>query len=120
MEAARRGKPLQARWALVPAEFEAIITSLSTHTDKEVGTWLAAYFIFMYNMVARLDDTSKFRLPDLQPFHQFLDYGVTSKLVKWLQVWQPELACVIQSCNHVVHERKICGQPRADLLIGMV
>ena len=31
-------------------------------------------------MIARLNDTSKFRSPDLQPFHQFLDYGVTSKL----------------------------------------
>ena len=53
---------------------------LSKHTDKEIGTWLAAYLAFMYNMIARLDDASKFRLPDLQPFHQFLDYGVTSKL----------------------------------------
>ena len=80
MEAACRGKPLQARRALVPTKFEAIITSLSKHTNKEVGTWLAAYLVFMYNMVARLDDTSKFRSPDLQPFHQFSDYRFTSKL----------------------------------------
>ena len=54
MEATYRGKPLQARWALVPAEFKVIITSLAKHTNKEVGTWLAAYLAFMYNMIARL------------------------------------------------------------------
>ena len=80
MEAARRGKPSQARRALVAAEFEAIIGTLSNHTDEEVGTWLAAYLTFMYNMIARLDDASKFRSPDLQTFHQFSDYGVTAKL----------------------------------------
>ena len=80
MEAARRGKPSQARWALVAREYEAIIGALAEHLDTEVGTWLSAYLAFMYNMIARLDNTSKFRLPDLQPFHQFLDYGVTAKL----------------------------------------
>ena len=80
MEAAGRGKPSQARRALLASEYAAIIAALAKHSDFEVGCWLSAYLVFMYNMIARLDDTSKFRSPDLQPFHQFLDYGVTTKL----------------------------------------
>ena len=80
MEAARRGKPSQARRALVAREYEAILDALAEHSDIEVGTWLSAYLAFMYNMIARLDDTSKFRSPDLQTFFQFPDYGVTAKL----------------------------------------
>ena len=80
MEAARRGKPSQACRALVAREYEAILGALAEHSDIEVGTWLSAYLTFMYNMIARLDDTSKFRSPDLQPFLQFPDYGVTAKL----------------------------------------
>ena len=80
MEASRRGKPSQARRPLLPPEFEAIIETLSKHKELEVGTWLSAYLSFMYNMIARVDDTAKFRSPDLQPFNEFPDYGVTAKL----------------------------------------
>ncbi len=31
-------------------------------------------------MVARIDDTAKFRVPDLQPLHAFPDYGITARL----------------------------------------
>ena len=79
MEAARRGVPSRARRALLPAEFEAIIVNLKDQ-EEEIGVWLASYLAFMYNMIARLDDTAKFRAPDLQPFNQFKDYGVTAKL----------------------------------------
>ena len=65
MEAARRGKPSQARRALVASEYAAIIAALAKHLDFEVGCWLSAYLVFMYNMIARLDDKSKFRSPDL-------------------------------------------------------
>ena len=80
MEAARCGKPSQARRPLRPAEFETIIETLSKKKELEVGTWLTAYLSFMYNMIARVDDAAKFRSPDLQPFHQFPDYGITAKL----------------------------------------
>ena len=39
MEAARRGKPSEARRALVASEYEAIIAALSKHSDFEVGTY---------------------------------------------------------------------------------
>ena len=31
-------------------------------------------------MIARLDDTAKFRLPELKPFVRYPDFGVTAKL----------------------------------------
>ena len=34
----------------------------------------------MYNMIARLDNTAKFRSPDRNPYYRFPDYGVTAKL----------------------------------------
>ena len=80
MEAARRGKPSQARRPLFPVEFEAIIENLCTHNDLEDGTWLSDYLSFIYNMIARVDDTAKLRSPDLKPSNEFPDNGVTAKL----------------------------------------
>ena len=79
-ETARRGKPSQARQLLLPAKFEAIIKTLCKNKELKVGTCLSAYLIFMYNMIARVNDTAKFQLPDLKPFNKFLDYGITTKL----------------------------------------
>ena len=42
--------------------------------------WLSAYLSFMYNMIAWVDDMAKLRSPDLKPFFQFPDYGITAKL----------------------------------------
>ena len=80
IEAVRRRKPSQARRPLFPAEFEAIIENLCKHKDLEVGTWVSAYLSFIYNMIAQVDDTAKFRSPDLKPFNEFPDNGVTAKL----------------------------------------
>jgi len=49
--------------------------------DVEEACFLVAYFRFQYNMIARVDDTAKFRSPDLlKPFHQYPEYGVIVKL----------------------------------------
>ena len=82
MEAARRGKPSQARRALRPVEFEAIVESLqkARNLTVQIGVWLTAYLTFMYNMIARVDDTAKWRAPDLNPFSRFPDYGITAVL----------------------------------------
>ena len=79
MEAARRGKPSQARRALRPVEFEAIVESLQKARDMtiQIGVWLTAYLAFMYNMIARVDDTAKWRAPDLNPFLKYPDYRIT-------------------------------------------
>ena len=34
----------------------------------EIGAWLACYVTFQLHMIARLDDMTKFRLPELEPF----------------------------------------------------
>jgi len=41
---------------------------------------LAAFNAFQYNLIARVDDTSKWRAPDLQPFDEFENYGITARL----------------------------------------
>ena len=43
---------------------------------------MSAYLSFMYNMIARVNvnGTANFRSPDLKPFNEFPDYGVTAKL----------------------------------------
>jgi len=79
-EAARLGRPSQARRAFQPSEYSQAIMLLSECPSKENGVWLAAYICFQYNMIARLDDTSKFRSPDLQPFQAFPFYGVSVRL----------------------------------------
>jgi hypothetical protein len=41
---------------------------------------MAAYLAFQFSMIARIDDTAMFQVPDLQPFEEFSYFGVTSKL----------------------------------------
>ena len=80
MEVARRGKPSQARRSFVPKEFERLVTLCETHENAEVGPWLSSYVTFQLHMIARLDDTAKFRLPDLKVLQQYPDFGWTAKL----------------------------------------
>ena len=80
MEAARRGKPSMARRSFIPKEFERLVSLCETHDNPEVGPWLASYVTFQLHMIARLDDTAKFRLPELKPFLRYPDFGCTAKL----------------------------------------
>ncbi len=79
IEAARLGRPSKARRAFRPEEFEQVIKILSEQGD-EIGIWMAAYLAFQFSMIARIDDTAKFRAPDKQPFEDFPFYGVAAKL----------------------------------------
>ncbi|KAL7525427.1 hypothetical protein ACHAXR_000999, partial [Thalassiosira sp. AJA248-18] len=80
METSRRGKPSNARRALFSGEYEQIIEMCHSLDNKEVATWLAAFNATQYNLIGRVDDTSKLRAPDLQPFTQFPDFGITGRL----------------------------------------
>ena len=80
MEAARRGKPSMARRSFIPKEFERLVSLCEQHEDEEIGAWLACYVTFQLHMIARLDDTAKFRLPELKPSVRYPDFGVTAKL----------------------------------------
>ena len=79
MEAARLGRPSQAQRAFRPMEFEQVIEIVSSQ-GGEPSIWLAAYLAFQCSMIARIDDTAKFRAPDLQPLEGFPFFGVTAKL----------------------------------------
>ena len=68
MEVARCGKPCMARRFFVPKEFELLVSLCEAHDNPEVGAWLALCVTFQLHMIARLDDTTKFRLPGLKSF----------------------------------------------------
>ena len=77
MEAAHLGRPSKAQQAFRPVEFEQVIEILNAQGD-EIGIWMAAYIAFQFSMIARIDDTAKFRALDLQPFEDFPFYGVAA------------------------------------------
>jgi hypothetical protein len=80
METARRGVPSNARRAFTSQEYEQIIELATSHQNDEIGTWLAAFNAVQFNLIGRVDDTAKLRAPDLQPFQQFENYGITGRL----------------------------------------
>ncbi len=66
MECALLGRPSTARRAFRSMEYKQAIENLGAQTG-EPGICLAAYLAFQLSMIARIDDTAKFRAPDLQP-----------------------------------------------------
>ena len=78
-EVGRLGMPSQARRSFIAREFEKLIVQFGRHNDLR-AVWLASYFCFQFNMMARLDDTAKFRRPDLQAWNAYPEFGVTAKL----------------------------------------
>ena len=68
-EAARLGKPLQARCTLFASKHESAMNLIEELEDDEIRTFLLGYFKFQHNVISRLDDSAKFYLPDLKTFH---------------------------------------------------
>ena len=79
MEVARRGMPSKARRALTTDEYTLLIC-LMAGGDTFFGTCLCAYFAFQVSMIARVDDSAKFRRPDLQIYAPYPEYAITAKL----------------------------------------
>jgi len=52
----------------------------STLEPKKKALCSVAYFAFQLAMISRLDDTAKFRLPDLKPYTKYQDYAIMSRL----------------------------------------
>ena len=48
--------------------------------DSEICLCASAYFAFQLYMIGRLDDTAKFRKPDLQPCPKYPAYGTMGRL----------------------------------------
>lgn len=80
METARRGVPSQARRSLKAGEYECAIELMCEHKNKEVSVWLPAFNALQFNLIGRVDDTAKWRAPDLRPLERFEDYGVCVRL----------------------------------------
>ena len=79
MEVARRGMPSKARRALTNDEYQVLIGQLAVG-DSVFGACLCGYFAFQVSMIARVDDTAKFRRPDLQIYQPYPEYAITAML----------------------------------------
>ena len=79
MEVARQGMPSKARQALTTNEYQLIIGQLG-FGDTLIGACLCAYFAFQVSMIARVDDTAKFRRRDLQSCLAYPEYAITAML----------------------------------------
>ena len=80
METARLGAESQARWALYASEFEQAMEIMEEFNNDEFATFSPAFFRFQLNMIARGDDSAKFCLPDINPFHSYPNYGIIGRL----------------------------------------
>lgn len=80
METAHLGVPSSARRALTPTEYENLIEMVANMSNEEHAAFAAAYISFQLNMVARLDDTAKWRQPDLMEFEEYPEFGILCKL----------------------------------------
>lgn len=56
---------------------------LQRWTKKEEGLFVGAFFRFQLHMAAQGDDTTKARLADMKPFHQYPDYGIITIKLCW-------------------------------------
>lgn len=76
----RRGREPQARRPLTPAEFERLIEVYWKLPNRELGLCAAASSTLQLAMIGRMDDTVKFREPDLRPYALYADYAFCGRL----------------------------------------
>jgi hypothetical protein len=79
-EVQRRGKASMKRRPFSPEEFEQVHQLSYSLENKEDALCLAAYWALQYNMMARLDDTGKFRQPDLKAYEKYPLWGIICRL----------------------------------------
>ena len=80
IKVAHRGKPFIASRSFIPKKFKCLVRLCETHNNLEVGPWLASYMTFQLHMIVRLEDTTKFWLPDLKSCFKYPNSGVTTRL----------------------------------------
>ena len=61
-EVRKEGKPSSARRAMKMEEFLALIKRLRLRRDLTARYTIAAYYIFQFHMIARLDDVMNFKI----------------------------------------------------------
>ena len=76
----RRGREPQARRPLTHAEFERLIEVYWKLPNRELGLCAAASSTFQMSMIGRMDNTVKFREPDLHPYPLYADYAFCNRL----------------------------------------
>jgi hypothetical protein len=78
-EVRKQGKPSTARRPLQHDEYQNVLSYLRRHEDPIKHYTLPGFFVFQYNLIARMDDTSKFKMDDLTPCHDF-DFALKGRL----------------------------------------
>ena len=78
-EVRKQGKEPQARRALHPTEFVEFIARLRSSPQSKKRYAAAAFFIFQYNMIGRVDDVARFPMEDLTPCPEF-NFCLQSKM----------------------------------------
>jgi hypothetical protein len=78
-EVRRQGRVSSVQRPMESTEFIELITQLRVDTHPSHKYTLAAYFIFQYNLMARLDDVKNFKLEDLTPSLEY-KYLLKSKM----------------------------------------
>ena len=76
----RRGVATKVRRAMTQEEYEQMQEIIWKLDDSEICLCASAYFAFQLHMIGRLDDTAKFRKPDLQPYPKYPAYGTMGRL----------------------------------------
>jgi hypothetical protein len=79
-EVRNQGKASQAREPFTEAEYECAISVMDSHEDVAVRLLVSTIFRFQYNMMARIDDSSKFLSTDLKESQDHPDYGLLAKI----------------------------------------
>ena len=78
-EVRKLGKMSQAHRAFEKSEFEWMLKRLRGSECQTYKYTVTAFFIFQYNLIARLDDIANFSLNDLTPNIEF-NFALNSKM----------------------------------------
>jgi hypothetical protein len=78
-EVRKQGKASTARRPLQHDEFQSMLGYLRGHDNRMKRYALPGFFVFQYNLIARMDDTSKFRMENLTQCHDF-DFVLKGRL----------------------------------------
>lgn len=65
---------------MTPEEFAQVQEVIWGVDGKNSPLCPAAYVCFQFVMIIRLDNTAKFRQPDLQPYSKYPDYAIMGHL----------------------------------------
>ena len=76
----RRGVESSVRQPVTTSEFEQVMEAYWRADNKELGLCGAALTSFQLSMIGRLDDCSKFRLPELLSYSSYPDWCITARL----------------------------------------